>query len=135
MTGELYVGGIAVGRGYGNMFGITSTRFIADPFGAPGTRMYRTGDLVRRRSDKNYDFLGRTDFQVKIRGLRIELGEIEFALLAHPDVSQTVVVVRTPRRDSGSSPTACRLPGISIRGRSCPRSRRPFPRTWFPMSS
>ncbi|MDV7336416.1 non-ribosomal peptide synthase/polyketide synthase [Rhodococcus oxybenzonivorans] len=98
MTGELYVGGIAVGRGYGNMFGITSTRFIADPFGAPGTRMYRTGDLVRRRSDKNYDFLGRTDFQVKIRGLRIELGEIEFALLAHPDVSQTVVVVRdTPQ--------------------------------------
>jgi amino acid adenylation domain-containing protein len=94
IVGELYIGGTGVARGYLNRPGLTAERFVADPYGPPGSRMYRTGDLVRLRPDNELDYLGRTDQQVKIRGYRIEIGEVESALANHPDVAQAVVVAR-----------------------------------------
>ncbi|MFM0341713.1 amino acid adenylation domain-containing protein [Paraburkholderia fungorum] len=95
VIGELYLGGEGVGvaRGYLDRPALTAERFVPDPFGAPGARLYRTGDLVKRRADGVFDFIGRVDHQVKLRGLRIELGEIEAQLAAHDDVREAVAVV------------------------------------------
>jgi amino acid adenylation domain-containing protein len=94
-VGELYIGGIGVARGYINERKRTADKFIPDPFcGRPGLRMYRTGDLARWSSDAQLEFLGRGDFQIKLRGFRIELPEIERVLEAHPGICQAVVVVR-----------------------------------------
>ncbi|MER6781386.1 MULTISPECIES: amino acid adenylation domain-containing protein [unclassified Streptomyces] len=95
VAGELLLGGPAVGRGYWRRPGLSAQRFVADPFGAPGSRLYRTGDLCRWRADGTLQYLGRIDHQVKLRGMRIEPGEIEEALRTHPGVDSAVVSVRT----------------------------------------
>ncbi|MGB3269501.1 MAG: amino acid adenylation domain-containing protein, partial [Rhodanobacter sp.] len=98
VAGEIFIGGVQVGRGYLNRAALTAERFLPDPFGHDAdARMYKTGDLGRWRADGNIDYLGRNDFQVKLRGFRIELGEIEHRLATHPAVAQTVVLAREDR--------------------------------------
>ena len=95
VPGELYLGGVQVGRGYHNRPELTAERFIVDSFSrVPGARLYRTGDLCRWLSDGTVEYLGRLDFQVKIRGLRVELGEIEAAITACDLVKNCAVVAR-----------------------------------------
>ncbi|MEV7242588.1 non-ribosomal peptide synthase/polyketide synthase [Streptomyces sp. NPDC093248] len=94
VTGELWLSGPALARGYLGRPGLTAARFTADPFGPPGSRMYRTGDLVRRDSAGELHYLGRGDHQLKLRGHRIEAGEVEAVLVRHPGVLDAVVTVR-----------------------------------------
>ncbi|MET8875709.1 non-ribosomal peptide synthase/polyketide synthase [Nocardia sp. NPDC004604] len=92
VTGELYLGGAQLARGYYGRPDLSAERFVAAPFGAPGTRIYRTGDMVRWGADGNLEYVQRRDFQVKVRGYRIELAEIEHALRSRPMVSEAIVV-------------------------------------------
>jgi amino acid adenylation domain-containing protein len=99
VLGELYIGGIGVGRGYVGRPDLTAERFLPDPYSAsPGARLYRTGDLARFAPDGSIEFLGRSDYQVKIRGFRVELGEIAIRLREHPRVRDCVVTARPAAR-------------------------------------
>ncbi|GAA1221701.1 amino acid adenylation domain-containing protein [Prauserella alba] len=114
-VGELYLAGPQLARGYLGRFAGTAERFVADPYGPPGERMYRTGDLARWSPERGFDYLGRADGQVKIRGHRVEVGEVEAELGALPGVSGAVAMVRsdtaTPRLvgyvvpERGAAPT------------------------------
>ncbi|MBN2442196.1 MAG: amino acid adenylation domain-containing protein [Spirochaetales bacterium] len=95
VTGELYIGGYGVGKGYLNRPELTKEVFIPDPFsGNTGSRLYRTGDMVRWLPDGKVEYIGRIDNQVKVRGYRIELGEIESVLGEYPGILELVVIVR-----------------------------------------
>jgi amino acid adenylation domain-containing protein len=95
-AGELYIGGVALARGYVDAPALTAERFVPDPFSRePGQRLYRTGDLVSFRSDGSVEYLGRLDQQVKVRGVRIELEEVEAAVEAHPSVACSAVTLRS----------------------------------------
>lgn len=94
-TGELFIGGVGVARGYLARPDLTAERFLCDPFSArPGARMFKTGDIGRRLPDGNIEFLGRNDSQLKIHGIRIEPGEVEANLTTHPDLLQARVIPR-----------------------------------------
>ncbi|NWC00353.1 amino acid adenylation domain-containing protein [Pseudomonas gingeri] len=99
-TGELYIGGVGVTRGYHLAPTLTAAAFLPDPFNPqPGSRMYRTGDVVKRSADGRLQYVGRADFQIKVRGFRIEPGEIESLLRRYPGVEEAVVMVDA-RQDS-----------------------------------
>ena len=94
VPGELYLGGVALARGYLGRPDLTAERFLPDPAGTePGARLYRTGDLARHLGSGELEYLGRTDQQVKVRGFRVEPAEIESALSQHPGVREAVVAV------------------------------------------
>ncbi|MDN3025972.1 amino acid adenylation domain-containing protein [Streptomyces sp. S.PB5] len=114
-VGELYVGGVGVGRGYVGRPELDAERFVADPSDPrPGARLYRTGDLVSHRPDGTLDFRGRADRQVKIRGFRIEPGEVEAALAALPGIAAAAVVV------PGGTPEPLLVAHVVTRGEGLP---------------
>ncbi|MEV5973018.1 amino acid adenylation domain-containing protein [Streptomyces sp. NPDC051921] len=129
VQGELYLAGAGVARGYLRRPDLTASRFVADPYGPPGARMYRTGDAVRRLPDGRLVFAGRTDQQVKLRGLRIETGEIESVLARHPDVG--AAVVRVGRGPGGAEALiAHAIPAGDTR--PDPAALRAFAAGWLP---
>ncbi|HDR8861481.1 TPA: amino acid adenylation domain-containing protein [Burkholderia territorii] len=93
--GELLLGGVCVARGYHGRPALTAERFIPDAHGEPGARVYRTGDLARLRADGTFDYLGRLDDQVQVRGVRVEPAEIAACLRAHPAVADAAVIAET----------------------------------------
>ncbi|MDR3661921.1 MAG: amino acid adenylation domain-containing protein, partial [Mycobacterium sp.] len=100
VTGNLYLAGVQLSRGYLKRADLTAERFLPDPHGAPGSRMYMTGDTARYRPNGDIEYLGRNDQQIKLRGFRVELGEIEMQLCAHPRISQAVVSVHASEPDN-----------------------------------
>ena len=122
-AGELYLAGAPLARGYLNQPGLTAARFVADPYGPPGSRMYRTGDLARWRSAGELEYHGRSDNQVQVHGVRVELGEIEAVLADYPGVRQAVVLQRAGQPEAsalvayvtGSGADARNLRGETLR--------------------
>ncbi len=123
VVGELYVGGVPVGRGYWRRPDLTAERYVASPF-APGASLYRTGDLARWRADGTLEFRGRIDQQIKLRGNRIELGEVEATLGHHPAVREAAVVVDDGRLAAFLTPANGTAPD--------PASLRAHARRWLP---
>ena len=103
--GEIYLAGEGVARGYQGQAGLTAERFVADPFGLPGSRMYRTGDMARRTAEGTVEFVGREDSQVKILGFLVDLAEVEAALADHPGLTQVVVLAR--ESEDGTKQLVC----------------------------
>ena len=130
-AGELYLGGASLARGYVGMAGETALRFVPDPFSrVPGARLYRTGDRARRRPDGALVFLGRTDDQVKVRGVRVEPGEVEAALRAHPGIGEAAVAL-APGPD-GRAALAAWVVGAEGREPPAPAELRRFLRERLP---
>ena len=110
--GELVIGGDSVAIGYLGRDDLTRVRFVPDGFrSVPGARLYRTGDIVRSRRPGEFEYLGRTDHQVKLRGFRIELGEIEAAVLADPEIAEAVVTIHRPEQGEPSLAAYVAIPG------------------------
>jgi len=133
VTGDLYIGGIGLARGYSRLPALTAAAFVPNPFAdetAPGSgsgsRLYRTGDLARRRSDGIIEFLGRSDQQLKIRGFRIEPGEVEAVLESHPAVRQAVV---TAHQSPGHETILCAYFAADLDGCSDDSNAAVIPKT------
>ncbi|WP_043826842.1 non-ribosomal peptide synthetase [Rhodococcus opacus] len=135
VTGELYLAGSGIARGYGGRSDLTAGQFVAHPYGKPGERLYRTGDLVRRDPNGALDYLGRSDSQVKIRGIRVEPAEVDAVLLRHPGVEFAVTIAVPTQTDTvlasyvgGAGDLSARALADFTRGR-LPRHLVPAPVT------
>lgn len=123
IPGELLIGGPELARGYLGQPDLTAARFVPDPFGGNGSRLYRTGDRARWLPDGTLEFLGRTDEQVKIRGVRVELGEVEAVLSRSPGVVAAAVAVR-PDAQGGSTLVAYAVPTSDVDSTKLPAALR-----------
>ncbi|WP_404791150.1 amino acid adenylation domain-containing protein [Altericista sp. CCNU0014] len=115
IPGELYIGGDGVARGYRHQPDLTAERFIPNPF-QPADRLYKTGDRVRYRPDGNLEFLGRSDYQVKVRGFRVELGEVEATLGQHPAVQSAIALAQEDRLVAYVAATEASYSGCELQG-------------------
>ncbi|HKU72447.1 MAG TPA: amino acid adenylation domain-containing protein [Pyrinomonadaceae bacterium] len=122
VAGELYIGGVGLGRGYWGRAELTAEKFVPHPYSvAEGARLYRTGDVARWSADGAIEYLGRVDHQVKVRGFRIELGEVEAALRGHGSVREAVVVARA---EAGSTQLVAYVVASGVEGINSAELRR-----------